>query len=97
MTTARIDPHKTDATQLIALLLACFSICFEVPQDMMEENVKKCEFALKQYKVCSDSGEWPNKEPVIQKLQYPGWYRSPLPEEQPAILEEPTESLEDIF
>ena len=47
---------------------------FEVTPDMMAEGMYKCEKALKIYAECEKSGEWPNREPRILALDYPGWY-----------------------
>lgn len=65
---------------------------FEVTPDMMEESVYKVEKALKLYAECDKSGEWPNREPVVRKLDYPGWYNH-------VRLEEPTpeEETDDVF
>lgn len=62
---------------------------FEVTPDMMAEGMYKCEKALKIYAECEKCGEWPNREPRIHSLDYPGWY-------QRASMEETPESLEDI-
>lgn len=60
---------------------------FEVDEEMMEESMAKCIAALRLYKKCSESGEWPNREPMVRKLSYPGWY-------QPyGKMEEPEEDL----
>ena len=40
---------------------------------MMAEGMYKCEKALKTYAECEKSGEWPNREPRILTLDYPGW------------------------
>lgn len=64
---------------------------FEVTPAMMEEGLRKCRAALLSYGSCSKSGEWPNREPRIHALDYPGWYKSPVP----ATVEEPQE--EDLF
>lgn len=65
---------------------------FEVTPDMMSEGLYKCEKALKVYAQCEASGEWPNREPVIRQLDYPGWYNR-------VSMEEPTveEDLSDVF
>ena len=63
---------------------------FEVTPDMMSEGLFKVEKALKLYAECEASGEWPNREPVIRQLDYPGWYNR-------VKLEETPETLEDIF
>jgi hypothetical protein len=54
---------------------------------MMEEGIYKCEKALDLYRVCNETGEWPNREPVIRQLEYPGWYKHAKVEE----------SFEDVF
>ena len=60
---------------------------FEVSDEMMEEGMYKCEKALHTYRRCNESGEWPNREPVIRRLDYPTWY-------QPhGKMEEPEEDL----
>lgn len=66
---------------------------FEVTPDMMAEGMYKCEKALKIYAECEKSGEWPNREPRIHSLDYPGWYQRASMEEST----QPTESLDDIF
>ena len=66
---------------------------FEVTPDMMAEGMYKCEKALKVYAECEASGEWPNREPRILTLDYPGWYNR-VSMEEPA---QPTENLDDIF
>jgi hypothetical protein len=48
---------------------------FEATPEMMEEALFKCEMALDNYRVCQSTDSWPNREPVIRKLEYPGWYR----------------------
>lgn len=63
---------------------------FEVTPTMMEEGVRKCNLALMRYAECAMVGEWPNRDPQIHSLEYPTWYKSPVP----AIVEEPTE---DVF
>ena len=60
---------------------------------MMAEGMYKCEKALKIYAECEKSGEWPNREPRILSLDYPGWYNR-VSMEEPA---QPTENLDDIF
>ena len=54
---------------------------FEVTPDMMAEGMYKCEKALQTYAECEKSGEWPNREPRIHTLDYPGWYNSVRVEE----------------
>ena len=66
---------------------------FEVTPDMMAEGMYKCEKALQIYAECEKSGEWPNREPRILSLDYPGWYNR-VSMEEPA---QPTENLDDIF
>ena len=66
---------------------------FEVTPDMMAEGMYKCEKALKIYAECEKSGEWPNREPRILSLDYPGWYNR-VSMEEPA---QPTENLDDSF
>lgn len=66
---------------------------FEVTPDMMAEGLYKCDKALKLYAQCEASGEWPNREPVIRQLDYPGWYNRVSMEETA----QPTENLDDIF
>ena len=64
---------------------------FEVTDEMMEEGVYKVEKALKTYAVCDESDQWPNREPMIRKLEYPSWYSH-------VKVEEPTETTEeDLF
>ena len=57
---------------------------FEVTPDMMLEADHKCALALSTYRRCEASGEWPNREPVIRQLEYPGWYNHVRVEETPA-------------
>ena len=66
---------------------------FEVTPEMMSEGIYKMEKALKLYAECDRSGEWPNREPVIRKLDYPGWYNR-VSMEEPT---QPTEALDDVF
>ena len=66
---------------------------FEVTPDMMAEGMYKCEKALQVYAECEKSGEWPNREPRILTLDYPGWYNR-VSMEEPA---QPTENLDDVF
>lgn len=63
---------------------------FEVTPDMMAEGMFKVEKALKLYAECDKSGEWPNREPVIRQLDYPGWYNH-------VRVEEPQTHEEDLF
>jgi len=63
---------------------------FEVSPDMMHESFYKVEKSLDLYAKCSDSGEWPNREPVIRRLDYPGWYSH-------VRMEEPQDPEEEIF
>jgi len=63
---------------------------FEVTPDMMQEGLYKVEKALKTYAQCQGSGEWPNREPVIRQLDYPGWYNR-------VSMEEPQSPEEDLF
>lgn len=48
---------------------------FQVDEEMMAEGMAKCVAALKLYKTCSASGEWPNREPLVRRLSYPSWYQ----------------------
>ena len=54
---------------------------FEVSDAMMAEGMVKCEQALRTYAACEASGEWPNREPKIHALDYPGWYKPIVPSE----------------
>jgi hypothetical protein len=54
---------------------------FEVSDAMMAEGMVKCEQALRTYAECEASGEWPNREPKIHALDYPGWYKPIVPSE----------------
>ena len=63
---------------------------FEADEEMVAEGRHKFEKALKIYKKCEKSGEWPNREVTIQKLSYPGWYNH-------VRMEEPQAPEEDIF
>jgi hypothetical protein len=47
---------------------------FEASEEMMAESNAKCISALRTYKACTESGEWPNREPVLRRLDYPRWY-----------------------
>lgn len=62
---------------------------FEVTPDMMEEGMRKCEMAISRFAECTASGEWPNREPVIRNLDYPGWYNR--------VTLEKTHEEEDLF
>jgi len=48
---------------------------FEVDDRMMREGLAKSDAAVKIYSACSELGKWPNKEPQLRSLSYPGWYR----------------------
>lgn len=61
---------------------------FEATPDMMEEAMYKCEKALQTYALCEEINSWPNREPMIRKLDYPSWYNRVRVEETPE---------EDIF
>jgi len=63
---------------------------FEASPEMVAEATYKVDKALKTFAECEKSGEWPNREPRIHSLEYPGWYKS-------AIVEEPTTTEEDVF
>lgn len=63
---------------------------FDVTPDMLAEGMYKCEKALKIYAECEASGEWPNREPRIHSLDYPGWYNR-------VRVEEPQTHEEDLF
>lgn len=63
---------------------------FDVTPDMLSEGMYKCEKALKIYAECEASGEWPNREPRIHSLDYPGWYNR-------VRVEEPQAHEEDLF
>ena len=65
---------------------------FEVTPEMMEEGIYKVEKALKTYAECEKSGNWPNREPVIRQLGYPGWYQHVKVEESTV-----EEDLTDVF
>ena len=56
---------------------------FEVTPEMMEESMYKCEQAVRQYALCQENNSWPNREPLIRQLGYPGWYKSVRVEETP--------------
>lgn len=49
---------------------------FQASDEMMEEALFKCEKALATYVECNETGEWPNREPMIRQLSYPSWYNS---------------------
>ena len=61
---------------------------FEVTPDMMSEGIYKVEKALKLYAQCTESNEWPNREPVIRQLDYPGWYKTVKVDEAPTTEED---------
>jgi hypothetical protein len=61
---------------------------FEATPDMMEEATYKCEEALRRYALCMENNDWPNREPLVRQLDYPGWYNRVKMEETPE---------EDIF
>jgi hypothetical protein len=61
---------------------------FEVDEEMMAEGIAKCEAALRLYRKCSESGEWPNREPLVRKLSYPSWYQPYGKMEEPATEED---------
>ena len=65
---------------------------YEVDEAMMSEGRYKFEKALKIYKKCEESGEWPNREVTIQKLSYPGWYN--MTQEADQL---PQEDSDDLF
>lgn len=56
---------------------------FEASPEMMNEAMTKCEIALRRYAKCNETGEWPNKEPVIRSMGYPNWYNPVKVEETP--------------
>lgn len=56
---------------------------FEASPEMMNEGMAKCEIALRRYAECNETGVWPNREPVIRSLNYPGWYNHVKIEETP--------------
>ena len=56
---------------------------FEATPEMMEEARYKVDKALQLCAECTESGEWPNREPVIHQLEYPGWYKPVKVEESP--------------
>lgn len=62
---------------------------FEVSPDMMHEGFYKVDKALDLYAKCSETEEWPNREPVIHQLEYPGWYKPYGTMEEPEV--------EDVF
>lgn len=64
---------------------------FEVTPEMMEESLRKCRLAIKTYANCNETNSWPNREPVIRQLEYPGWYKS-IQKEEPQ-----EDSIEDVF
>ena len=60
---------------------------FEVDEEMMAEATIKCEAALRLYKQCSTTGDWPSREPIMHSLSYPSWYK------HYSLPEEPTENV----
>lgn len=56
---------------------------FQVDEEMMAEGMAKCVAALRLYKTCNDTEEWPLRPATIRRLSYPSWYApysSPEPE-----------------
>lgn len=62
---------------------------FEVDDQMAAEGKAKFNQAIKIYKECEASGEWPNKPAIIHQLSYPSWYK-------PVVQSEREES-DDLF
>lgn len=60
---------------------------YEADEFMQAEGRRKFDEAIRIYKECEASGEWPGKEIKIGSLSYPSWYR---PIETP-------EPVEDVF
>ena len=58
---------------------------YEADEFMQAEGRRKFDEAIKIYKECKDSGEWPGKEVTITPLSYPSWY---VPFEEPEAVEE---------
>lgn len=61
---------------------------FEVDEEMMTEATAKCEAALRLYKTCSETENWPNRKPMVYSLSYPFWYKYYNSSEEPT---------EDVF
>lgn len=55
---------------------------FEADEEMVAEGKRKFDKAIRLYKECEASGEWPNKPAMIHKLSYPSWYSPIQTEEQ---------------
>lgn len=55
---------------------------FEADEEMVAEGKRKFDKAIRLYKECEASGEWPNKPAMIHKLSYPSWY-TPYSQSQP--------------
>lgn len=58
---------------------------YEADEFMQAEGRRKLDEALRLYKECEASGEWPGKEITIGSLSYPSWYtpiETPEPEEE---------------
>jgi len=47
--------------------------------DMVAESRRQCEHALRLYKECTLTEEWPGPPPQMHSMDLPSWYRSPLP------------------
>lgn len=62
---------------------------FDVSDAMMAEGMAKCVAALRLFKTCNDTGEWPNRPATIRVLDYPAWY-TPYGQEQ-------SQEEEDLF
>ena len=62
---------------------------FQADEVMMAEARAKCVAALRLFKTCNETGEWPGRPATIRSLSYPGWY---VPYGQPQTQEE-----EDLF
>ena len=58
---------------------------YEADEFMQAEGRRKFDEAIKLYKECKDSGQWPGKEIKVESLSYPSWYKpieTPEPEEE---------------
>lgn len=55
---------------------------FWVDEEMMAEGMAKCTAALRLFKTCNDTGEWPSRPATMRRLSYPSWY-TPYGQEQP--------------
>lgn len=63
---------------------------FQADEEMMAEGMAKCIAALRLFKTCNETGEWPGRPATIRRLSYPSWYT-------PYSQSQPHESEADLF